>query len=75
MKTREWASLRIINFNDPKDKRKLKKGDKFLYGKNMISQKENKKIGDDISYFQIIDVKKGGNIEYVLKNDILEEEK
>lgn len=73
MKARDWINLKFVDFNDPRETRKLKKGDMFLYGKNMKTQKENKKMGDMVSYYVVIDVKKNGNIEYILKNSILEE--
>lgn len=72
MKIKDWMMLRIYNLEDSKEKRPLRKGDKFLYGKNMTGQKENKKKGDDISYFEVIKID-GDKIEYCLKYDKLEE--
>lgn len=50
---------------------KLKKGDFFLYGNHMISQKETKKIGDKITYYKLKRLG-GSNIEYTPVYDVLE---
>lgn len=71
MNVKEWMNLKIINLDDPQEKRILKKGDKFLFGKNMAAQKENKKKGDEIWYFRVIKKKKN-NIEYVMESQKLE---
>jgi len=52
---------------------KLKKYDKFLYGKSMISQRESKLLGQQITYYEIISIN-GNNVEYKPVYDILEKE-
>lgn len=41
-----------------------KVGELFLFGRNMIDQKINKEVGDDISYFVVEAVKSNGNFTY-----------
>ena len=55
---------RLRTFEDEKDMKDLKVGDCFLYGQRVIAQKTNKKIGDPISYYQVIGVTETGGIEY-----------
>jgi len=50
-------------------------GTKFLYGRTMLSQKEKIEIGREISYYEIIDIKRDGNIEYKVCIDRLERPK
>lgn len=50
----------------------LKQGDIFLYGKNMIAQKSNKDVGQEISYFKLVK-KDGLKVEYTIIFDVLEE--
>jgi len=51
----------------------LKIGDIFVSGKNMMEQLNTKKIGDNVSYYEVVDVKDNGNIVYMLKIDTMEE--
>lgn len=51
----------------------LEIGDKFVHGRNMAEQLNIKKIGDDVSYFEVINIKDNGNIVYMLKIDKMEE--
>ena len=53
----------------------LKIGDIFLCGKNMTEQVNIKKVGDNVSYYEVIDIKDNGNIVYMLKIDTMEEVK
>ena len=66
--------LRLKEVEDP-IKMVLQKGDKFLYGSHMIAQKDTKKIGEQITYFEVINSEKEGkNIEYVQIFEMLEED-
>jgi hypothetical protein len=75
----------MISDNDFKKIRKLKEmeinstnlkiGDIFVSGKNMMEQLNTKKIGDNVSYYEVIDIKDNGNIVYMLKIDTMEEQK
>lgn len=50
-------------------------GDKFLLGESLIEQKSKKGIGDDISYFEIIDISNSDeykNTSYIQRFDKLE---
>ena len=40
-------------------------GDLFLNGNAMINQKEIKNIGNEISWYEVVDVKNNGQISYV----------
>lgn len=51
----------------------LKVGDKFLFGTKMVSQKEEKTVGDPISYYEVIAISSQGNVEYKVVFDKLEE--
>jgi hypothetical protein len=64
--------MRIPEFEDLDDTSKLQLGDKFLYGKNVIWQKQNKKDGDEICYYEVI-AKSSIGIEYTPIFDILED--
>lgn len=63
---------KIIEVNDEKDMDNLKIGDYFLYGKSMISQKQNKKKDQPISYYEVLDKSKG-RVEYTPIFDMLED--
>ena len=67
--------IHFINLPRLRDKddfvEKLHIGDKFLYGPRMIAQIENKKIGEEISYYQVYNIK-SNSVEYGLKFDILQ---
>jgi hypothetical protein len=51
---------------------KLLIGNIFLYGNRMIEQKEIKEVGQQISYYRVVD-KKDNRIEYTTVFDKLEE--
>ena len=69
--------MRLIDFPEDKESKEnmndLKMGDYFLYGKSVIAQKETKKIGDSISYYEVISKSRNG-IEYVPIFDYMEED-
>jgi len=68
----QW--LRLKDIEDPL-KMRLKKGENFLYGSRMISQKDTKKIGEQITYFEVLNSKNDGkDLEYIQKFDVLEED-
>jgi hypothetical protein len=67
--------IRMVEITEEKDMDELEIGDFFLYGQNLIAQKQNKIPGDGISYFQIVDKKSKGNVEYAPIFDILEQDK
>ncbi len=53
----------------------LKEGDLFLYGIAVIAQKDAKEVGQQITYFKVINSKTDGKmIEYTPVFDILEED-
>jgi hypothetical protein len=47
-------------------------GNKFLLG-SLIEQKNQKKKGDTISYYEVIQVNYNGNIEYTTMFDVFED--
>jgi hypothetical protein len=55
------------------DMRGLKVGDKFLHGTKMLSQPEDKKNGDAVSYYQVIAISSQGNVEYKVVTENLKE--
>lgn len=67
MKVREWNRLKETNNFE-----KLKVGDFFIMGENMLNQKETKSVGQEITYYKLL--KKGKSIEYTPVYDVLEEE-
>ena len=71
MKADEWFRVKIV---EDMTTSKLKVGDKFLTGSNVIGQKENKKIGDQITYFEVISIN-NNNVRYIMKIEILKEVK
>jgi len=72
MKQKNWIS--ILRLEDKDDfSAKLKKGDVFLYGTRMTEQQQTKKVGDDITYFTVIQ-KKDKSVEYAQVFDVLEKD-
>jgi len=63
--------LRLPEFDDEKETRILKMNEFFLYGKSMIGQKQNKTVGNSISYYQVIG-KTNLGIEYAPIFDYME---
>lgn len=55
--------------------KKLQVGDHFLYGQNVIDQINTKKVGDQVTYYKVINKTKGRNIEYQMVFDVLEQNK
>lgn len=67
------AFLNIKIFNNDKKVKGLKLFDMFLVGENMKNQKDKKKVGDQISYYVVTEVKNDGHIIYEPKYDVLED--
>lgn len=72
MKRQEFS--RIPEFEDLDDTSGLNVGDKFLYGLSVRSQKQNKRDGEEVCYYQVIS-KSNAGIEYMPIFDILEQDK
>lgn len=70
MKKSTFRNLREVKKNE--NFPKLEIGDIFLYGENMISQK-NKEDIRSISYFVVTEIRENGNILYEAKFDNLED--
>lgn len=66
----QWLRLKVV---EDLSNAKLLKDDFFLYGTAMISQKDTKEIGQQITYFRVIRQEKK-NIEYTEVFDVLEED-
>lgn len=49
-------------------------GDKFLYGKNVVAQKQNKQAGQPISYYVVVDKKGSTGVVYTAVFDTLDGE-
>lgn len=75
MKETDFKRLIVIeDDNEGKNNiNKLDKGDFFLYGLSIINQKGNKKVGNSITYYQVIEKNKNG-VEYTPIYDYLEKE-
>lgn len=74
MRSSEFNRLRTIE--DGENIKDMEVGDRFLYGQRLISQKTNKKVGDPISYFEVIMVSEDGKrIEYAPIFDTLIKDK
>lgn len=70
MKKNKW--LRLKSVDDPMNLN-LEKGELFLHGNRMINQKEVKKIGEEITYFKVLE-SDGNRMEYIQIFDKLEED-
>ena len=68
MKFRTLLEVDDENWN----KFKPRIGDLFLSGRNIISQKDRAKVGNNITFFKVIGIKKNG-IEYIPITEKLEE--
>ena len=66
--------VRMLEIAEEKNMDNLEVGDFFLYGTSVIGQKQNKQIGDSITYYQVVDKKPKG-IEYAPVFDYLERDK
>jgi hypothetical protein len=65
---------RMVAIEEEKEMDKLDIGDYFLYGKSIIAQKETKKAGHPITYYQVIG-KSHGRVEYTPIYDYMEKDK
>jgi len=72
MRQTEFQKLRDIE--EEEEMNDLKEGDLFLYGKNVIAQKQHKTVGDAISYYQVVAIV-GKDVSYAPVFDNLEEDK
>lgn len=68
---RKTQFLRLPEFEDEDDMTVLNIGDHFLYGSTVREQKQEKKNGDTISYYQVINKTRNG-VEYVAIVDAME---
>lgn len=71
MKIKEF--LKLPKLEDQDDFSKMKEGDCFLYGWKMKAQTESKKVGQEVSFYKVLNVK-GKNVEYLVNYAILEQE-
>jgi hypothetical protein len=72
MRESDWKKLPEITEEDKMDELQLH--DYFLYGTNMVNQKQTKKLGQDISYYEIIGKDGNKHVEYAPIFDILEKD-
>ena len=70
MKARIFAELLEIT---DMSKVKLKAGDRFLMGNQIIAQKDLKKVGHEITYYLVTDSDEHGNVSYKPIYDKMEE--
>ena len=75
MRKTEFFRLKEIVADKENEMDELKIGDHFLYGTAVIAQKQNKVIGDSISYFEIVAKKSHGGVEYAPVFDYMEKDK
>lgn len=69
MDIKEFSQLPCYDSHlDIKD---VKVGDKFLTGFNMISQRESKTLGQDISWYEVTAVNEKGQISYSPRYGVL----
>jgi hypothetical protein len=74
MRNSEFIRMRCIE--ESENLKDLELGEHFLYGSRVIAQKTTKKIGDSISYFEVIAVnEETGNIEYTPVFDYLKKDR
>lgn len=69
-----FKRLQVFDEENEKKMRELNIGDHFLYGKSIVAQRENKKVGDAISYYEVIGKSHNG-IEYTPVFDYMEKDK
>jgi len=70
MEIRDFMSIKcyenLIDVND------VEVGDKFLTGLSMTEQKEQKAVGDDISWYEVVSVDPAkGQMSYTVKFSVL----
>lgn len=64
--------MRLPELQDEDDITKLKIGDRFLYGRSVINQKQMEKVdGSTITYFEVLSKSQNG-IEYIPIYDYME---
>lgn len=64
MKRKDFMNLVTIKDGEQLATYDFEKGDTFLYGKNVIDQVNEKKKGENITYYKIINIKENGNLIY-----------
>jgi len=74
MRISKFKRLKTIEKDKEEEMNKLMVGECFLYGKNVVAQKETKKVGQSITYYQVIS-KSNNSVEYTPIFDYMEEEK
>lgn len=74
MRKTDFMRLPEYTNENEKEMKGLNVGDNFLYGINLIGQKQNKTIGQPISYYQIIS-KSDTGVEYTPIFDYMEKDK
>lgn len=72
MRKADWK--RIPEITEEEDIDKLEIGEYFLYGKNMVAQKQNKTVGQQISYYQVIEKPEPRRVVYAPVFDMLQED-
>jgi len=68
---KRYDFIKLPEFEDLDDTGKLQIGDRFLYGLSVRAQKQNKKDGEEICFYEVIG-KSNMGIEYTPIYDILE---
>jgi len=71
---RKQRFIRLPEINEEANMDKLNVGDHFLYGRNVINQKQEKEIGESITYYEIIN-KDHSRVEYIPIFDYMEKNK
>jgi len=67
--------IRLPDIEEESDMDKLNIGDHFLYGRNVINQKQDKEVGESITYYEIVVNNEHGRIEYTPIYDYMEKDK
>ncbi len=70
---RRLEFIRLPDIDEESDMDKLKVGDHFLYGMNVINQKQEKEVGESITYYEIVN-NDHGRIEYTPIFDYMEKD-
>lgn len=64
--------MKLLELEDENDVTKLEVGDRFLYGRSVINQKQMEKVdGSTLTYFEVISKSQNG-IEYIPIYDYME---
>lgn len=69
MNIREFMEL--PQYNTMLEGKGLKVGDKFLTGARVINQVNTKSVGDTVTYYEVVNVGKQGNISYTQRMEKL----